>query len=75
MIPDSDVSECVELKIKSKIGKIFVNEKILEEYCVNIYENALYFYQHYKEKIRVEKNGHKYILFRTDVNFLSIIWL
>ena len=74
-IPESEILQCPEYTIKSKIGKIFVNEKILEEYCVNIYENALYFYQHYKEKIRVEKNGHKYILFRTDVNFLSIIWL
>ena len=69
MTPDSDVSECVELKIKSKIGKIFVNKKILEEYCVSIYEIDPYFYEHYERK--VDENGHDYILFRTDVDFIE----
>ena len=58
--------------IKSKIRKIFVNKKILEEYCVKIYEIDPYFYENYKEKIRVNKNGHKFILFKTDV-FLNTI--
>ena len=31
MIPDYEISKCPEHKIKSKIGTIFVNEKILEE--------------------------------------------
>ena len=66
-ITESEISQCPEYTIKSKIEKIFENEKILEGYCVKIYENVLYFYEHHKEKIRVEKDGHKYILFRNDV--------
>ena len=27
------------------------------------------FYEHYKEKIKVDKNGSEYILFRIDVYF------
>ena len=38
MIPKSEISQCLEHIIKSKLGKLFVNEKILEEYCVKIYE-------------------------------------
>ena len=33
MIPESEISECPEREVKSKIGNIFVNEEILEEYC------------------------------------------
>ena len=46
-----------------------MHQKILEEYSVKIYEIDLYFYENYKEKIKVEKNGREYILFRTDVYF------
>ena len=46
-----------------------MNEKILEEYSVKIYETDLFFYEHHKEKIKVEKNGCEYILFRIDVYF------
>ena len=49
MIPESEISECPEYKVKSKIGSIFVNEKILEEYSVTIYEIDPYFYEHYKK--------------------------
>ena len=28
MIPESEISECPEFEVKSKIGNIFVNEKI-----------------------------------------------
>ena len=52
---------------------IFVNKKILEEYSVRVYEIDSYFYKHYKEKIRVDKNGHKYILFRIDVYFTEYL--
>ena len=38
MIPDSQIVECPEYEVKSKIGNIFLNEKILEEYSVKIYE-------------------------------------
>ena len=50
VIPKSEISKCPELKVKSKIGNIFVNEKILEEYSVKIYEIDPYFYEHYKKK-------------------------
>ena len=38
MIPDSEISECPEFEVKSKIGKLFMNEKILEEYSVSVYK-------------------------------------
>ena len=38
MIPESAISECAEHKLESKIGNIFVYEKLLEEYSVRIYE-------------------------------------
>ena len=71
MIPDSETLKCPEFEIKSKIGKLFMNEKILEEYSVRIYEIDPYFYEHYKEKIKVDKNEREYILFRTDVYFIE----
>ena len=49
MIPDSEISVCPEHEVKSKIGTIFVNEEILEEYSVKIYEIDPYFYEHYKK--------------------------
>ena len=50
MIPDSEIPECPEFEVKSKIGKLFMNEKILEEYSVKIYEIDPYFYEHYEKK-------------------------
>ena len=50
-----------------KKGKIFKKHNPLEEYSVKIYEIDPYFYEHYKKKIQTDKNGHKYILFRTDI--------
>ena len=38
MIPEFEIPECPEREVKSKIGNIFVNEKLLEEYSVKIYE-------------------------------------
>ena len=58
-----------EYSIKSKIGKMFANQKILEEYNVKIYEIDPYFYKKYIEKIKADKNGHEYIRFRIDVYF------
>ena len=40
---------------------LFINKKIFEEYFVKIYEIDLYFYEHHKEKIKVNKNGCEYI--------------
>ena len=68
MIPDFEISKCPEHEVKSKIGTIFVNEKILEEYSVKIYEIDPYFYEHYK-KNTTDENGSKYILFRIDIYF------
>ena len=56
IIPDSEISGCPEHEVKSKIGNIIVNEKILEEYSVKIYENDLYFCEHCK-KMQVDENG------------------
>ena len=53
---DSKKVECLEFEVKSKTGNIFVNEKNLEEYTVNVYKFDPYFYEHYKEKVQVDKN-------------------
>ena len=59
----------IEHKVKSKIGTIFVNEDILEEYSVIIYEIDLYFSENYEKRIQVDKNGQQYISFRIDTFF------
>ena len=69
MISDSGIPKCPEFEVKSKIGKLFMNEKISEECSVRIYEIDRYFYEHHKEKIKVDKNGREYILFKIDVYF------
>ena len=73
MIPDSEITECPEYEVKSKIRNIFVNEKILIEYSVKIYEIDTYFYEHYRKKIQVDENGCKYILYRIDVYFTEYL--
>ena len=50
MIPDSTISECPEFEVKPKIGKLFMNEKILEEYSVKIYEIDLFLMSITKKK-------------------------
>ena len=42
--------ESIEHKVKSKIGRIFANEDILEEYSVKICEIDPYFSEHYEKK-------------------------
>ena len=73
MIPGSEISESTEHEVNSKTRNIFVNEKILEEYSVKIYEIDPYFYEHYRKKIQVDENGHKYILFRIDAYFTEYL--
>ena len=46
----------IEHIVKSKIGTIFKNEKILEEYSVRIYETDPYFYEHYKNNNNKKKS-------------------
>ena len=50
MMPESEISECPELEVKSKLGNLFVNEKILKEYSVKIYKIDSYFHEHYGKK-------------------------
>ena len=69
MIPDSEIPKCPEFEFKSKIGKLFMNEKTLEEYFARIYEIDPYFYEHHEENIKVDKNEREYILFRIDAYF------
>ena len=57
MIPDFEIPKCPEFERKSKIGNVFKNHNPLEEYSVKIYEINPYFYEHYEEKIQVDKNG------------------
>ena len=57
--------------MKSKIGNIFVSDKILEEYCVQTYKIDPYFYDHHKELIKGDKNGRNYMLFKIDVYILE----
>ena len=69
MILDHEITKCPEHEVKSKIGNIFVNEEILEEYSVKIYEIDSYFYEHYNKKIQVDNKDQKYILFKIDIYF------
>ena len=57
MIADFEIPECPEFEVKSKIGNKFVNEKILEEYSVEIYKVDPYFYEHYGKKYKLIKLG------------------
>ena len=56
-IPGHETYESIEQRLKSKIGKIFVNEEIPEEYFVKIYEIDLHFSENYKKMRQVDKNG------------------
>ena len=69
MIPDSEIPNCPEFEVKSKIGKIFKKHNLLKEYSVKIYEIDPYFYKNYEKAIQGDKNGCKYILFRIDIYF------
>ena len=73
IISDYEISVLIENAVKSKIGAIFVNEKILEEYSVTIYEIDPYFYDHYKKKIQNDNNDEEYILFRIDIYFTEYL--
>ena len=72
-MPESEISQCPEFEVKSKLGNLFVNEKILKEYSVKIYKNDSYFHEHYGKKIQADENGRKYILFRIDVYFIEYL--
>ena len=69
MISDSEIPKCPEFEVKSKIGKLIMNEKILEEYSVKVYEIDPYFYEHHKDKIKVDKNECEYWIFFSSRNW------
>ena len=52
-------------KSKQKQEK-YLKQKILEENCVKVFEINSHSYQHYEEKVRVNKSRRNYILFRMD---------
>ena len=54
-IAKHEIYESIEHRLKSKIGKIFVNEEILEEYSVKIYKIDPYFSENYKKKSKLIK--------------------
>ena len=66
MIPDFEIPKYPEFEVKSKIGKLLMNENFFEECSVEIYEIDPYLYEQHKEKMKVDKNESKYMLFRTD---------
>ena len=57
MIPESVISECPEHKVRSKIGNIFVNEKVLEKYSVKFIKLILIFVSITKKKYELTKMG------------------
>ena len=63
IIPESEIPECAEYKVKSKIKNTFVNEKILEEYSVKIFEIDTYFMSIAEKNYKLMKMGvNKYYL-------------
>ena len=66
--PGSEISECLEHEVKSKIGNIFVNQKILEEYSGKIYEIDSYFYEPYRKKYKLMKMG-------VNIYYLELIFI
>ena len=67
-IPDSEIPECPEFEVKSKIEIIFMNQNPLEEYSVKIYEIDPYLYEHYKEKYKPIKMG-------VNIYYLELIFI
>ena len=68
MISDSEIPKCPEFEVKSKIGKIFKNHNLLEEYSVRIYKIDPYFYQHYQKK------KYKLIIMGANIYYLELIF-
>ena len=69
MIPGSEISECPEHEVKSKIGNIFVNEKILEEYFVKIYKIDPYFFMSITEK------NYKLMKMGINIYYLELMFI
>ena len=67
MILDSEIPKCPEFEVKSKIGKIFKNHNLLEEYSVRIYKIDPYFSEHYEKK-------YKLIIMGANIYYLELIF-
>ena len=68
IIPDYKISVSIEHKVKSKIGTIFVNEDILEEYSVRIYEIDLFL-------VKIIKKEYKLIKMVNNIYCLELIFV
>ena len=68
MIPDPEIPKCLEFEVKSKIGKVFKNQNLLEEYSVKTYEIDHYFYEHYEKKYKLIKMG-------LNIYYLELIFI
>ena len=68
MIPESEISECPEFEVNSKIGNIFVNGKILEVYSVKTYKIDPYFYEHYEKK-------YKFMKMDVNIYYLELMFI
>ena len=69
MIPESEISEYPEHKVKSKLGNIFVNEKIFEEYSVKIYEIFMSIFMSITEK------KYKLMKMGGNINYLELTFI
>ena len=58
----------IEHKVKSEIGTIFVNEKILENILLR-FMKLIFILVSIIKKIQVDSNGQQYILFRIVIYF------
>ena len=67
MIPDCEIPNCPEFEVKSKLGKIFKNHNLLEEYSVRIYKIDPYFDEHYEKK-------YKLIITGANIYYLELIF-
>ena len=50
IMPDSKIPECPDFEVKSKIWKLFMNEKFLEENSVRLMKLILFFVSIAKKK-------------------------
>ena len=72
MIAKPEILQSVEHMIKSKIRKIFVNEKILKNIVLK-FMKLIRIIMSITKKIKVDENDPNYILFSVDFNFSKCI--
>ena len=72
-MPDHQIFESIEHKVKAKLGTIFVNEDILEEYSVKIYKIDPYFSEHYKKKYQLIKMVNNIFRLELILIFLNTV--